>query len=181
MRGLNFRAEVAMFGDFSERAGRIVFFSRVLAGRRGASAIELEDLIEALVLEDQAEYPKMFAQDSVPIASPAHRPFLAAEVAAEIQRGLEPLMPTNAKALPTSADMPLSEAAQRVLMGAKELKQEMCNAPAMPSRIQMRHVEPLHLLAVALSEERSATTEVLRRAGLPKDAVIAAIKSGEYS
>jgi hypothetical protein len=42
-----------MFEPFSERARRVVFFSRKVAGRRGASAIEAEHLIEALILEDQ--------------------------------------------------------------------------------------------------------------------------------
>jgi hypothetical protein len=45
-----------MFDHFSDRSRRIVFFSRVLAGQRGAAAIEVQDLMEALVIEDQAEY-----------------------------------------------------------------------------------------------------------------------------
>jgi hypothetical protein len=95
---LDFRPGVAMFGDFSERARRIVFFSRILAGRGGAPGIEVEHLIEALILEDQAEYPKMFSlETTVAAAAVPHRAFFTAQVAAEIRRGLEPLMPSKAK------------------------------------------------------------------------------------
>jgi hypothetical protein len=174
-----------MFEDFSERARRIIFFSRILAGRRGGPRIEAEHLIEALILEDQAEYPKMFLEGSAPhtarMALPAHRPFFAAEVAAEIRRGLEPLMFSTAKALPTSLDMPVSDAALRVLRGAKELRQELRGEPATPSPIHVGDVEPLHLLAAALSDATFATAEVLKRVGLTKETVIAAIKSGGYS
>jgi ATP-dependent Clp protease ATP-binding subunit ClpA len=173
-----------MFEDFSERARRIVFFSRKVAGERGAGAIGVEDLMQVLVLEDQADYAKLFTESAVPGASrmavPTHRPFLTAEVAREIQRGLEPLMQSKAKSLPTSVDMPLSEAAQRVLLAAMELS-EVLRGPAMPSRIQVQQVEPLHLVAAVLSENTSATAEILNQAGIASEAVIAAIKSGEYS
>lgn len=174
-----------MFGDFSDRARRIVLFSRMLAGRRGATAIEVEHLIEALLLEDQADYAKAFPEGALPgaarMAFPTHRPFLTAEVAAEIQRRLEPLMPSNAKPLPTSVDMPLSDALAELFATAIKLGEELRGEPARPPRVQVGHVEPLHLLVAALSDETSATAEVLKQAGITKEAVIAAIKSGEYS
>jgi ATP-dependent Clp protease ATP-binding subunit ClpA len=174
-----------MFEPFSDRARRIVFYSRRLAGRQGASAIEAEHLIEALLLEDQAEYAQMFPENAVPgtstMAFPAHRPFFTPEVAAEIQRGLEPLVIAKGEPLPESVDMPLSDAAKHVLMGGKELIEQLDGAPATPSRIRTQHVQPLHLLAAALSDEGSASAEVLKRAGVAKKTVIAAIKSGEYS
>jgi hypothetical protein len=55
-----------MFEPFSERARRVVFFSRKVAGRRGASTIEAEHLIEALILEDQGDYAKLFPEVSAP-------------------------------------------------------------------------------------------------------------------
>jgi hypothetical protein len=111
---------------------------------------------------------------------PAHRAFFTAEVAAEIQGGLDALVLPKAKPLPDSVDMPLSDTAQRVLMAAKGLSEELRGDLATPSRIEVQHVEPLHLLAAALSDETSATTEVLKRAGIAREAVIAAIRSGEY-
>jgi hypothetical protein len=189
-------AGVAMFEDFSERARRIVFFSRKVAGERGAAAIGVEDLMQALVLDDQADYARVFPKSAVPgaarMALPAHRPFFTTEVAAEIQRRLQPLMPSNAKPLPTSVDMPVSDALAELFATAIKLGEELRGEPAMPSgiqvghparpsRIQVGHVEPLHLLAAALSDDASVTAEVLRQAGIAKEAVIASIKTGEYS
>jgi ATP-dependent Clp protease ATP-binding subunit ClpA len=174
-----------MFEPFSERARRVVFFSRKLAGRRGASSIEVEHLIEALILEDQGDYAKLLPEmrvlgTAVQVTRP-HRPFFTAEAAAEIRRGLEPLMPANAKPLPESVDMPLSDAGQRVILGAKEMSEEMRGEETSPSHIRVGHVQPLHMLAAALSDETSATAEVLKQVGLAKETVITAIKTGEYS
>jgi ATP-dependent Clp protease ATP-binding subunit ClpA len=173
-----------MFESFSERARRVVFYSRKVAGRRGASAIEAEHLIEALILEDQGDYEKLSPERSAGTAAQRmrpHRPFFTAETAATIQRGLEALMPANAQHLPDSADMPVSETGQRVMLGAKELSEELHHEPATPSRIQVGHVEPLHMLTVALSDDTSAVAEVLKQAGVTEEAVMAAIKTDEYS
>jgi hypothetical protein len=173
-----------MFEDFSERARRVIFFSRKVAGERGAAAIGVEDLMQALVLEDQADYAKVFPKSAVPgaarMALPTHRPFFTAEVAAEIQRGLEPLLPNAAPVL-GSVEMPVSDALKELFATAIKLSEELRGEPATPSRIQVGHVEPLHLLTAALSDEASATAEVLQQAGIAKEAVIAAIKTGEYS
>ena len=175
----------AMFESFSERGRRVVFFSRRLAGQRGASAIEAEHVIEALILEDQGDYAKLLPERSAPgtavqVMRP-HRLFFTAETAATIQRGLEALMPANAQRLPESVDMPVSETGQRVMLGAKELSEELRREPATPLRIQAGHVEPLHMLAAALSDDTSAVAAVLRQAGITKEAVMTAIKSGEHS
>jgi ATP-dependent Clp protease ATP-binding subunit ClpA len=182
--GLDFRGEVAMFEDFSERARRIVFFSRRVAGRRGASTIEVEYLIEALILEDQADYAQVLSEGNVSRTAVArvapHRPFFTAEVAAEIQRGLEPLMLSKAKPLPESVDMPVSDAGQRLIIAAKNLCEELRGEQS-SSQVHEGHVQPLHMLAAALSDEASAIAEVLKRAGIAKEAAIAAIKTVEYS
>jgi Clp amino terminal domain, pathogenicity island component len=169
-----------MFEDFSERARRIVFFSRKVAGERGAFAIGVEDLMQALVLDDQADCAKVFPKSAVPgaarMALPAHRAFFTAEV----ERGLEPLLPNAAPVL-GSVEMPVSDALKELFATAIKLSEELRGEPATPSRIQVGHVEPLHLLTAALSDETSATAEVLQQAGIAKEAVIAAIKTGEYS
>ena len=127
-----------MFESFSERARRVVFYSRRLAGRRGASAIEAEHLIEALILEDQGDYARLLPEGRAGTAVQGmrpHRPFFTAETAAKIQRGLEPLIPANAQGLPESVDMPVSETGQRVILGAKELSEELRHEPTTPSRM----------------------------------------------
>jgi ATP-dependent Clp protease ATP-binding subunit ClpA len=174
-----------MFESFSERARRVVFFSRRLAGRRGAAAIEAEHLIEALILEDQGDYAKLLPERSAPgtavQGTRPHRPFFTAETAAKILHGLEALMPADAQGLPESVDMPVSETGQRVMLGAKELSEELHHEPATPSRIRTGHVEPLHMVAVVLSDDTSAVAEVLKQAGVTKEAVMTAIETGEYS
>jgi Clp amino terminal domain, pathogenicity island component len=45
----------------------------------------------------------------------------------------------------------------------------------------VQDVEPLHLVAAVLSENTSATAGILNQAGVASEAVIAGIKSGEYS
>jgi Clp amino terminal domain, pathogenicity island component len=124
-------------------------------------------------------------------ATPQYRAFLSAETVAEIQQRLEPLLP-KANPSPDSVDMPVAEALKDLFAAAIKLGEELpgeparpsriqAGHPARPSRIQVGHVEPLHLLAAALSDETSATAEVLKQAAISKEAVIAAIKTGEYS
>lgn len=183
-----------MFESFSERARRVVFFSRKLAGRRGASAIEAEHLIEALILEDQSDCAKLLPESSAPgtavhwirpgrpqRSDQPHRPFFTAETASKIQRGIEPLMAANGPHLPESVDMPVSETGQRVMLGAIELSEELRHAQATPSRIRTGHVEPLHMLAVVLADDTSAVAEVLKQAGVTREVVMTAIQTGEYS
>jgi ATP-dependent Clp protease ATP-binding subunit ClpA len=163
-----------MFEDFSERARRLIFFSRKVAGERGAAAIEVEDLMQALVLDDRADYAKVFPESAVPGAArmelPTHRPFFTAEVAAEVQRKLEPLLP-NAGPVRGSLDMPVSPALVRILKAVKDRSKESHDG----------QVEPLHLLAEVLSDDTSAVADVLKQAGVTQEAVAAAIESGEYS
>ena len=89
-------------------------------------------------------------------------------------------MPSKAKPLPTSVDMPLSDAAQRLLTAAKELAEELCSELT-AARMRVERVQLLPLLAAALSDDVSATAKVLRQAGVAKETVTAAIKCGEYS
>lgn len=173
-----------MFDAFSDRARRIVFLSRKMAGRRGAAAIEVEDLIAAAVAEDQGDFLKVFSENAaagayVPVL-PQHHPFLVAETAADVRRRLEPLLPA-AKALPDSVDMPLSDELQEVLAVAIKLGEELGKGSSASTHIRVGHVQPLHLMAAALAKETSATAQVLKQAGISKEAVIAAIESGEYS
>lgn len=77
--------------------------------------------------------------------------------------------------------MPVSETGQRVMLGAKELCEGLRHEAATPSRMQEAHVEPLYMLAAALSDDTSAVAEVLRQAGVTKEAVLTAIKTGGYS
>jgi hypothetical protein len=173
-----------MFETFSERARRIVFLSRKLAGLRGAAAIGVEDLIDALVVEDQGDLRNIFSEgthaDAHLRSLPRHQPFLAAETAAEIQRQLEPLLAV-AQPLPESVDMPVSDGLKDLFAAAITLSEKLHHEPPEPTHLHVLEVTPLHLMAAALSDEGSATSEVLEQAGITREAVAAAIQSGEYS
>src|SRR5215471_17726163 len=51
-----------MFDNFSPRARQVVFIARFKAGERGATAIEVDDFIGALVLEDQGMLESIFSK-----------------------------------------------------------------------------------------------------------------------
>jgi ATP-dependent Clp protease ATP-binding subunit ClpA len=174
-----------MFEKYSDRARRVIFLSRKIAGQRGAAEIGVEDLMESLVVEDQGDFVKAFSREMAGGAAVQrigkHQPFFGAEAAAAIHGGLEPLLASNGKPLPTSVDMPVSTDLKRVLERAKELSEEMRHQPDTPTHLHAGHVEPLHLLAAVLADETSEVAKIVKQAGVERAAVIAAIRSGEYS
>ena len=167
-----------MFELYSDRARSIIFLTRAIAGRRGAAAIQPEHLIEAFVREDQGEKAKKMGLFGMKMGSdlqayfqPPRAPslsFLSHETAAEILSRLE-LTSVKADPIADSLDMPMSPALGRTLQSAMALKEEL----------KQKSVEPLHLLAAELSQDSKAA-QILKDAGLTTEAVIAAIKSGEY-
>jgi hypothetical protein len=52
-----------MFEQYSDRARRVVFLSRKVAGRRGAAEIGVEDVMESLVVEDQGDFAKVLSHE----------------------------------------------------------------------------------------------------------------------
>jgi ATP-dependent Clp protease ATP-binding subunit ClpA len=167
-----------MFESYSDRARRVVFLSRKIAGRRGAAEIGVEDLIEALIVEDQGDFLKVFSEEmaaGVAVQWMAkHLPFFTAETAAAIHRELEPMLAPKGERLATSVDMPVAQGLQQVLKGAKELSDEL----RQDSRLSAQ-IGPLHLLAATLSNESSEVAKILKQTGVGREAVISAIRSGE--
>jgi ATP-dependent Clp protease ATP-binding subunit ClpA len=161
--------EDEVFDEFSERSIRVAFLARMDAGRRGAPTLDPAHLLEALVREDQGEMAARFqrAMTSSGPLKPPERPFFSAEVASQILSMLEDALPPQASPVANSADMECSpalhEAFARASGLAKELHHDM--------------VEPLHLLAAMLSTTDSGAGEILRRLGISREAVIAAIQS----
>lgn len=171
-----------MFEQYSEGSRRIIFLSRKIAGQRGAAEIGVEDLVEGLVAEDQGEFGRSFLSEAPPGAPvpvmPKHQSYFTAETAAAIRRGLEPLLSPAGKPLPTSLDMPLNKELKRVLERAKELSEQRYE-PASPTHMHYGRLEPLHLLAAVLEDEKSPVAAVLRKAGVAREDVIRAIQKGE--
>ena len=161
-----------MFEQYSDRARRVVFLTRLKAGRRGAPALEPEHLVEALVFEDQGKSATAFIvpnEVAEVIAAPGielHHPFLSSDIASEVLMELERVF-TKSEPIPDSTDMPMSPALGVVFNAAMALRSEL----------GCQQVEPLHLLAATLSESGSKASDVLKRAGVTKEAVIAAIRA----
>jgi ATP-dependent Clp protease ATP-binding subunit ClpA len=160
-----------MFEKFSQRARQVFFLARFTAGRRGAQAIELEDLLVSLMIEDQGRFEEAVSEGrrgGTPVVQPRtspHNPFLVPEVADELLARLQALSPRS-QPLPTSVEMPLSQASKNALPRADSL----CN--------EMHHgsIEPLHLLAAGLENPQNKAALIVREAGMTSEKVVAFLK-----
>jgi len=110
-----------------------------------------------------AEFPGALTS-SGPLKPPQH-PFFSQEKASKILSAIEHVLPPKAESLADSVDMACSAALDEVFARAIALAKEL------------RHdeVQPLHLVAAMLQDGSSG--EILNRAGITKEAVIAAIQS----
>jgi hypothetical protein len=106
-----------MFDRYSMRARQVIMLSRWTAVMRGAEAIELDDLLEALIREDQGEaaailskrhpnIPLLTEQDGAPV------PFFSKD---EAQTLLAALAKPGLGNQDTSVDMPLAESVKGAL------------------------------------------------------------------
>jgi ATP-dependent Clp protease ATP-binding subunit ClpA len=152
---------------FSNRSKMVIFLTRKDAGRRGATALEPGDLLEAIINEDQGELAKRFVgavTPSGPIREP--QPFFSAEVAAKALLRLHSMLPQQ-EPVADSVDMTMSPSLQHILSAATTLAGELHHS----------QVQPLHLVAAILAEESGGPAEILTEAGISKEAVIQALGS----
>jgi ATP-dependent Clp protease ATP-binding subunit ClpC len=125
-----------MFERYTEKARRVIFFSRYEASEFGSSYIEPEHLLLGLMREN-----------TVPFVDEAKKFELRAELAGELPRG---------KRIPTSVDLPLSTASKRVLAyGAEEAEQ-----------MSEQHIQPGHLVLGILRIEDTLARRLLLRRGI---------------
>src|SRR5215469_6198609 len=155
---------------FSDRSKMVIFLTRKDAGKRGATALESGDLLEAIINEDQGELAKRFVgamTRSGPIRAP--EPFFSTEVASQVLLGLHNILPQH-ESLADSVDMPMSSSLERTLNAATTLAGEL----------QHSQVQPLHLVAAILAEENSGPAEILREAGISREAVIQGLSEASW-
>ena len=134
-----------MFERYTEKARRVVFFSRFEAGLRAAVYIEPHHLLMGLLREDRHLF-------DVTLGSPTNADALLSEIQA--QYALSDTPPA------TSVDLPLSHASKRILaFGAEE-----------SARLNHRHIGTGHLLLGLLREESDAS-KFLRRLGFELDPI----------
>ena len=156
-----------LFGQFSERWKMVIFLTRMDAGRRGATALEPGDLLEAMINEDQGELAKRYVGHVTQSGSvSAPEPFFSGEVASKALLRLHTTLPQQGP-VADSVDMTVSPNLQQILNAATTLAEELHHS----------QVQPLHLVAAILAEESSEPAQILREAGISKDAVIQALRA----
>jgi hypothetical protein len=153
--------------QFSDRSKMIIFLTRMDAGRRGATTIEPGDLLEAIINEDQGELAKRFAgaaTHSGPIREPES--FFSANVASKVLIRLRNISPQH-ESVADSVDMPMSPTLEQILNAATTLAAELHHS----------QVQPLHLVGAILAQESSEPAQILKEAGISREAVIYALQS----
>jgi uncharacterized protein (TIGR03435 family) len=135
-----------MFERFTERARRVLFFARDEASQLGSIGIDTEHLLLGLTREGKGLTNRLFADAGIALD--------------DIRDAVLRRVPARSKTS-TSAEIPLSAAAQRVL---QHTAQEA-------DRLLHDYVGSEHLLLGLLSEQGSVAADVLTSRGLRLDRV----------
>src|SRR5215831_13764433 len=135
-----------MFERYTEKARRVIFFSRYEASQFGSPSIDAEHIMLGLLREDRWLVAHFFTE-----------PAAAAE---SIRKEVELRMPLREK-VRASVDLPLSPQAKRVLNFADEES----------NLLGHRNIGTGHLLLGILREPETVAGEVLQRHGLILDRV----------
>lgn len=188
MRGLfclsRRRMNSVMLEHFSVRSRKAVSLMRLKAGERGAAAIGIEDLLAALIIEDQGNAEQTITEllnlPSVPIANAAPtfavfdasqshsvqqdrqhpQGFIDPKTASELLRQIELHLPISTP-IPASEEMHTSPDLENVLRSAGVIAREM----------HQHQVQPLHLLAVAIQGD-SFGAEAFKNFGITPTGVM---------
>jgi hypothetical protein len=151
----------------------VIFVARLKAGQRGASAIEVEDLLVGVIVENQGMlkdtirdlHPerdrKQFWSSSM---RETHTPFLPPKIAAPLLTKIGSVLPRS-EAVPPSKEMSVSADLESVLVATEGMRRELNH----------RETGPLHLLAAAL-EKPSQTVNLLGEAGIDREKVMDALR-----
>jgi len=130
-----------MFERYTEKARRVIFFSRYEASQFGASQIEAEHILLGLIREDKQLTARFFNR--------AHND---AEL---VRKEIEGRAVVRDR-ISSQIDLPLSAEAKRVLAFAADESDKLGN----------RHIGTEHILLGLLREENSIAAEVLCERGL---------------
>jgi ATP-dependent Clp protease ATP-binding subunit ClpC len=130
-----------MFERYTEKARRVIFFSRYEASQFGASQIEAEHILLGLIREDKKLTARFF-----------HRSHANVEL---IRKEIENRTVMRDH-ISSQIDLPLSDGAKRALSFAAEESKLLGN----------RHIGTEHLLLGLLREEDSIAAEILNARGL---------------
>lgn len=134
-----------MFERYTERARRVIFFSRYEASQFGSTTIETEHFLLGLIREDK-NLTNRFLRSSSSIES------IRSEIAGRT---------TIREKVSTSIDLPLSNECKRILAYANEEAE----------RLNHRYIGTEHLLLGILREEPCVAREILFERGLRLEAI----------
>jgi len=126
-----------MFERYSEKARRVIFFARYEASQFGSPVIDTEHLLLGLLREDNSLRRWLPKADSEIIRR-------------RVEEHAQKLLPTS-----TAVDLPLSDAAKRVLKHAADEAERLAN----------KHIGTEHLHMGLLEEKGCFAAKVLREGG----------------
>jgi ATP-dependent Clp protease ATP-binding subunit ClpC len=135
-----------MFERFTERARRVLFFARYEVSQLGGVSIETEHLLLGLVREGKGLTSQIFTRAGVALDA----------VRADIEQ-----QAVFHEKIPTSADIPFSAAARRVLEAATEEA----------NRLRHDYIGTEHLLLGLLRDDTTVACRLLNEHGLRLDAI----------
>src|SRR5258708_5447834 len=142
-----------MFGRYTEKARRTIFFARYEASQLGSSFIETEHLLLGLLREDKA-LANRFLRSHAAVES----------IRKQIEGHTAPVQRVS-----TSVDLPLSHDCKRVLAyGAEEAQ-----------RLNHKHIGTEHLLLGLLLEQKCFAAQLLGEQGLTLDSVRQQVQQSE--
>jgi hypothetical protein len=159
-----------MFDNWSMRAKEVIFGTRIRAGRRGAEAMDVGDLLSAITLQDQNRIRELMCYEGddqigrVAGLEP-HTPFFSASSASNLLASLEPLL-LRTNPIPDSTDMTITAGLRRIFQSAESHQQEFHH----------KQVEPLHLLLAVLELPSRPEVDLLRRVGITEESVRVKLK-----
>jgi ATP-dependent Clp protease ATP-binding subunit ClpC len=145
-----------MFERYTEKARRVIFFARYEAAQLGSQAIEAEHILLGLLREATPLFQKLFPEASVSMAAMRNA----------IESGRD-----SSDRISASVDLPLSQQAKQVLLGAADESQ----------RLGHRHIGTEHLLLGLIREEQSLASQLLTRHGVTAVKVMAASSNAAAS
>ena len=159
-----------MFENYSHRAKYVIFGTRKKAGRRGADAMDVGDLLSAIMLEDQNMTRELLCHDGKGqigrvVGLEPHTPFFSASSASDLLANLDALL-SRSNPIPDSTDMTITADLRRIFQSAESHQQEFHH----------NQVEPLHLLLAVLELPSCPEVDLLRRAGITEESVRVKLK-----
>jgi Clp amino terminal domain, pathogenicity island component len=172
-----------LFDALSRRAKRVILEARLKAGARGADSIDVNDLIAALIVEDQdpnslelnEQHPdvkRILEMERKPLGVLFRRecaiprePFFSPNVATVLLTKLENMRPKS-NAVAGGTGIPTSTEFDHAFEVARHLQTEF----------HQSKVEPMHVLAAALQDSCEAA-RLLKEAGITEENVLRRLRS----